>query len=488
MGKTTGFMEYKRMDESYIAVNDRLKDYKEFTIPLQEKKLKEQGARCMNCGIPFCHSGCPLGNLIPDFNDYVYKGNWEKAAKILHSTNNFPEFTGRLCPAPCEEACVLGINEDPVSIENIEKNITETAFDNGWIKPNPPMERSGKKIAVVGSGPSGLAAAQQLNRAGHLVTVYERDAKVGGLLRYGIPDFKLEKQIIDRRVEILKAEGILFVTNTNIGKDLSIQDLQNQNDAVLLCGGATKARTIPIKGSDLKGVYPAMTFLKKNNQYVDDLVSFDEIISAKGKDVIVIGGGDTGSDCIGTSNRHGASSVTNFEILDKPTEARPTHQPWPFWPMRLKTSSSHQEGVERFWSISTKEFLGNEKGELTGLITTEVEWIFKAGERPQLNEIPNSEKTWKCDMVLLALGFTGPEKTILESAGINTDYRSNVQASVKDYKTNIKGVFAAGDMRRGQSLIVWAISEGRQAAHHIDKFLMGSTKLPLKDVHDLPRV
>ncbi|MDA0326728.1 MAG: glutamate synthase subunit beta [Bacteroidetes bacterium] len=488
MGKTTGFMEYKRVDESYDAVDKRLKHYKEFTIPVKEKELQNQGARCMDCGIPFCHSGCPLGNLIPDFNDNVYRGNWEKAAKILHSTNNFPEFTGRLCPAPCEQACVLGINEDPVSIENIEKNIVETAFNKGWIKAQVPANRTEKTIAVVGSGPSGLAAAQQLNRAGHLVTVFERDAKIGGLLRYGIPDFKLEKSVIDRRIDVLEEEGIVFKSNTNVGVDVTVEELKTNFDAVLLCGGATARRVLPVDGVDLKGVYQAMDFLKLNNEYVDGLKSFDDIISAKGKNVIVIGGGDTGSDCIGTSNRHGAQSVTNFEILDKPTEGRPAHQPWPFWPMKMKTSSSHQEGVERHWSVSTKKFIGDKNGQLTALVTCEVEWIFKEGERPQLKELPGTEKTWPCDMVLLALGFTGPGSQLVDQLGVETDFRTNVKATTKDYKTSTPGVFAAGDIRRGQSLIVWAISEGRQAAHHIDAFLMGLSDLPLKDDNDLPRV
>ena len=488
MGKITGFMEFKRVDESYDAVDQRLKNYKEFTIPLKEKELKNQGARCMDCGIPFCHSGCPLGNLIPDFNDQVYRGNWENAAKILHSTNNFPEFTGRLCPAPCEQACVLGINEDPVSIENIEKNIVETAFDKGWIKAQKPTTRTGKTIAVVGSGPSGLAAAQQLNRAGHNVTVFERDSKIGGLLRYGIPDFKLEKHIIDRRITILEEEGIVFKTNTNVGVDVSLKSLRREFDALLLCGGAAARRSLPIKGAQLKGVVQAMDFLKLNNEYVDGLKSFEEIISAQHKNVIVIGGGDTGSDCIGTSNRHGAKSVTNFEILSKPTKGRPANQPWPFWPMKLKSSSSHEEGVERFWSISTKEFIGDEDGNLTGLITCEVEWIFKDGQRPELKELPNSEKTWPCELALLALGFTGPGTSIVEDLQIETDFRTNIKASTKDFKTNIPGVFAAGDIRRGQSLIVWAISEGRQAAHHVDTFLMGRSDLPLKDENDLPRI
>lgn len=488
MGKITGFLEFKRENESYIAPEKRIENYKEFTVPLKEDHLKNQGARCMDCGIPFCHSGCPLGNLIPDFNDKVYKGKWKEAAEILHKTNNFPEFTGRLCPAPCEEACVLGINEDPVTIENIEKNIVETAFKEGWIKANPPKVRTEKTVAVIGSGPAGLAAAQQLNRAGHTVTVFERDAKVGGLLRYGIPDFKMEKHVIDRRVAVLEEEGITFKTNAHVGVNVDAMQLKNDFDAVVLCGGATVRRSIPIPGADLKGVTQAMDFLKQNNQYVDGLADFKDIISAKDKDVIVIGGGDTGSDCIGTSNRHGANSVTNFEILSKPSVGRPANQPWPYWPMKLKTTSSHQEGVERFFSISTKEFLGDKQGNLTGLKTVEVEWIFTPGERPQLKEIEGTEKEWKCNLALLALGFTGAEKTLAEEFGLNMDFRTNIEASTKDYKTNIPGVFAAGDMRRGQSLIVWAISEGRQAAHHIDTYLMGESYLPLKDDFDLPRV
>ena len=488
MGKITGFMEFNREVEAYRPTEERIKNYNEFTIKMDEKSIKDQGARCMDCGIPFCHSGCPLGNLIPDFNDKVYKGKWKDAASILHATNNFPEFTGRLCPAPCEEACVLGINEDPVSIENIEKNIIEIAFSEGWVIARPPQTRTNKKVAIIGSGPSGLAAAQQLNRAGHAVTVYERDDKLGGLLRYGIPDFKLEKHIIDRRLNILVEEGIIFRTNSHVGKNISIETLKSDFDAILLCGGSTEKRNIPIKGAHLKGVHQAMDFLKQNNQFVDGLVEFDQVLSAKGKNVIVIGGGDTGSDCIGTSNRHGAKTVTNFEILNKPTKGRPAHQPWPYWPMRLRTSSSHEEGVERIFSVSTKEFIGDKNGNLIGLRTVQVEWIFSPGKRPELKEIPNTETIWNCDLVLLALGFTGPERTLIEQFGLETDFRSNIKASETDYKTNVSGIFVAGDMRRGQSLIVWAISEGRQVAHHIDTYLTGTSNLPLKDNNDLPRV
>ncbi|MEM6864151.1 MAG: glutamate synthase subunit beta [Bacteroidota bacterium] len=488
MGKITGFMEFDRQVEAYVPVKERIKNYKEFTQPLKENQIKRQGARCMDCGIPFCHSGCPLGNLIPDFNDAVYQGKWEKAARILHSTNNFPEFTGRLCPAPCEEACVLGINEDPVSIENIEKNIVEIAFESGWIKPITPHKKTNKTVAVIGSGPAGLATAQQLNRAGHSVTVFERDEKIGGLLRYGIPDFKMEKHIIDRRLQVLKDEGITFNTGIHIGKDIPAQVVKEAFDALVLCGGATVKRQLPIPGADLKGVVQAMDFLPQNNRKVDGIPFKGEDISAKGKHVIVVGGGDTGSDCIGTSIRHGALSVTNFEIMPRATLSRPHGQPWPFWPMRLRTSSSHDEGAERVFSIATKKFIGDDKGNLKGLLTVEVEWVKTPGKRPQLKEIKGTEKEWTCDLVLLALGFTGSETTMAEQLGLEIDTRTNIQASAVNYKTNVPGVFVAGDQRRGQSLIVWAISEGRQAAHHVDTYLMGYSHLPLKGEGDLPRI
>lgn len=484
MGELGGFKKYERKQEGNVAVKERIKHYKEFTKPLQIKEQQKQGSRCMDCGIPFCHSGCPLGNLIPDFNDLIHKGEWRQALEILHATNNFPEFTGRLCPAPCEQACVLGLIDEPVSIENIEKSIVEKGFEEGWVVPQVPTKRSGKTIAIVGSGPAGLAAAQQLNRVGHSVVVFERDDQIGGLLRYGIPNFKLEKEIIDRRVHILKEEGIEFKTNVNVGSNYPVASLKNF-DAVLLSGGATMSRSIPIKGNEAKGVVQAMDFLTRQTKALFDEKSQKNIINAKGKNVIVIGGGDTGSDCIGTSNRQGAKSVTNFEIMSKPPSERSMKTPWPFWPMQLKTSSSHDEGCDRNWLVSTKEFLTNDKGELYALKTVEVSWKTIPGQRPQIIEKEGSEKIWPCDLALLALGFAGPDKSLPEQLGLELDTRTNIKASVKDYKTNVSGIFTAGDMRRGQSLIVWAISEGRQAAHHIDAYLMGASSLPLKDNNDL---
>ena len=494
MGKTTGFLEYKRKVETSAPAEERTKHYKEFTKKLRPKELVNQGARCMDCGIPFCHSGCPLGNLIPDFNDAVYRESWEEAAQILHSTNNFPEFTGRLCPAPCEEACVLGINEDPVAIETIEKNIVEKAFTKGWIVAQPPQHRSGKRVAVVGSGPAGLAAAQQLNRAGHEVVVFERSEKAGGLLRYGIPDFKLEKKIIDRRLAVLEEEGIEFRTGVHVGFDISGQALRDEFDAVLMSGGASVPRSLNIEGMHLDGVHQAMDFLAQSNQRVSGELSkksSDERkpdILATDKKVVVIGGGDTGSDCIGTSIRQGAEDVLNFEIMPMATVNRPDHQPWPFWPMRLRTSSSHQEGAERVFSISTKKFIGDKNGRLRALQTVEVKWERNAEGRMQCVEIPGSEKEWPCELALLALGFTGSEKSLAEELGVSLTNRGNLDAPESNYATAVPGIFAAGDQRRGQSLIVWAISEGREAAYHIDSYLMGSSSLPLKGEGDLPRI
>ena len=486
MGKLRGFIEFDRTDESYVPVAKRIKNYDEFTIKPSDKELEKQGGRCMDCGVPFCHSGCPLGNLIPDFNDAVYNKKWKNALEILHSTNNFPEFTGRLCPAPCEAACVLGLINPPVSIEMIEKYIVERGFNEGWIKAQVPAKRTGKKIAVVGSGPAGLAAAQQLNLAGHNVTVYERDKKIGGLLRYGIPDFKLEKSIIDRRVNLLIEEGIEFKTCIEVGKDIEVKALEKEFDIILLCGGATLKRELPIKGSNLKGVVQAMDFLKHQNEVVDEISDIDLSLSAKQKNVIVIGGGDTGSDCIGTSNRHKAKSVLNFEIQGKPSKKRTDENPWPYWPFTLKTSSSHEEGIKREWSIMTKEFIGDNNGNLTGLKTVNVSWEKDSIENYKLIEVEGSEKIWPCDLALLALGFTGPENLIFKD--LKTEMNESSKPITNYYQTTNPKVFAAGDLRRGQSLIVWAISEGREAAYHIDKFLMGSTKLPSKTKGDLPSV
>ena len=485
MGKIKGFIDYKRIDEENLPVKDRIKNYNEFTINLSNKSKEQQGSRCMDCGIPFCHSACPLGNLIPDFNEMVHQNQWEKALEILHATNNFPEFTGRLCPAPCEKACVLGIIDEPISIENIEKNIVEMGFEKGWIVAKPPKERTNKTVAVVGSGPAGLATAQQLNRAGHLVTVLERDDEIGGLLRYGIPNFKLEKNIIDRRINILKEEGIEFILNTHVGKNYSIEKLNNF-DAVVLCGGATKRRSLPTKGIDSLGVEQAMDYLTQQTKILFNKNISEDTISAKGKNVIVIGGGDTGSDCVGTANRQGAKSVINFEIMPKPPSHRNLSNPWPYWPFLLKTSSSHEEGCDRNWLINTKEFIADKNGKLKEIKTVEVEWKSVLGKRPELIEKENSEKIWPCDLALLALGFTGPEKTLSEQLGLKLDEKTNYKA--KNYQTNKPNIFTAGDMRRGQSLIVWAINEGREAAREVDLFLMGESNLPTKGSGDLPVV
>ena len=486
MGKLKGFLEYDRKVEDNKPVYDRLKNYNEFTIKYDYNEVEKQGSRCMDCGVPFCHSGCPLGNLIPEFNDAVHNKNWKLAVDILHSTNNFPEFTGRLCPAPCEAACVLGLISPPVSIEMIEKYIVERGFSEGWIKAKIPQKRTGKKIAIVGSGPAGLAAAQQLNLAGHSVVVYERDLKIGGLLRYGIPDFKLEKNIIDRRIKLLIEEGIEFKTGVEVGKDIQISTLENKYDIILLCGGATIRRQLPIKGSNLKGVVQAMDFLKHQNEVVDKISKQTVALSAKNKNVIVIGGGDTGSDCIGTSNRQKANSVVNFEIQSKPPKQRSEENPWPYWPFTLKTSSSHEEGIKRQWSIMTKEFIGDKNGNLTGLKTVKVEWKKDEEDILKLMEIKGSEKIWPCELALLALGFTGPEVSIFSDLDTKLDDFS--KPITHEYQTSNPKVFAAGDLRRGQSLIVWAISEGREAAYNIDKYLMGKSTLPTKIKGDLPLV
>jgi glutamate synthase (NADPH) small chain len=492
MGKITGFMEFERVEEGYRPVPERVKNYKEFIIGLSDEQAKVQGARCMDCGIPFCNSGCPVNNIIPDFNDLVYRQDWLNAFTVLDSTNNFPEFTGRICPAPCEEACVLNVNDDPVGIKSIEHAIIDRAWENGWVTPRPPRIKTGKKVAVVGSGPAGMAAAQQLARAGHEVTLFEKNDRIGGLLRYGIPDFKMEKVHIDRRVEQMKAEGVVFRTGVMVGKlpegskvinwakeTIAPQELQDQFDAVLLTGGAEQSRDLPVPGRDLDGIHFAMEFLPQQNK----VNSGDKVkgqIRADGKHVIVIGGGDTGSDCVGTSNRHGAASVTQFELLPQPPEEENKPLTWPYWPYKLRTSSSHQEGCEREFAIATKEFMGDGKngksGKVTALKTVRVEW--KDGK---MVEVPGSEEVLKADLVLLAMGFVSPVATILDGFGIEKDGRGNAKATTDfsgGYATSVPKVFAAGDMRRGQSLVVWAIREGRQAARSIDEFLMGFSDLP----------
>ena len=488
MGKPTGFLEYTRETPAKRAVSERVRDALEIYEPFPEPRLQNQGARCMDCGIPFCQTGCPLGNVIPDWNDLVYLGRWKEALAVLSSTNNFPEFTGRICPAPCEEACVLGINDDPVTIEQIECTIAEKGFAEGWIKPEPPERRTGQRVAIVGSGPAGLAAAAQLNRAGHTVTVFERDDRIGGLLTYGIPDFKLEKRVVDRRVEIMKLEGITFRTNTNVGVNYPVEKLE-AFDAVVLAGGATKARDLPIPGRELDGVEFAMDFLPQQNRRVaGDSVPDDQAILATDKHVIVIGGGDTGSDCVGTSNRQQARSVTQFELLAQPPQGRPVEQPWPYWPMKLRTSSSQEEGCARVWSILTQQFIG-ENGRLKLLQTVEVEWVpSKDGGRPKLEERPDSTRELPADLVLLAMGFLGPETDgMIEQLGLELDERGNVKTD-ENYATSRPGIFSAGDMRRGQSLVVWAIAEGREAARAVDAYLTGASCLPAKGSGDLSRV
>ena len=487
MGKITGFMEFERIEEGYKPVPERLKHYKEFVIGLTTDQAKTQSARCMDCGTPFCNSGCPVNNIIPDFNDLVFNNDWQNALTVLHSTNNFPEFTGRICPAPCEAACTLNVNDDAVGIKSIEHAIIDKGWAEGWVKPLPPAKMTGKKVAVVGSGPAGLAAAQQLARVGHSVTVFEKNDRVGGLLRYGIPDFKMEKSHIDRRVEQMQAEGVVFKTGvlvgawpkdskvTNWAKDTVTADqLKKEFDAVLLTGGSEQSRDLPVPGRDLQGVHFAMEFLPQQNK-VNSGDSLKGQIRADGKHVIVIGGGDTGSDCVGTSNRHGAVQVTQFEVMPQPPEHEDKPLVWPYWPLKLRTSSSHEEGCEREFAISTKEFMG-ENGKLTGLKTVHVE--MKDGK---LTEIPGTEKIHRADLVLLAMGFVNPVATVLDAFGVDKDARGNAKAHTEEgsgYITNVPKVFAAGDMRRGQSLVVWAIREGRQAARTIDQFLMGESELP----------
>ncbi|MDG1276219.1 MAG: glutamate synthase subunit beta [Algoriphagus sp.] len=478
MGAKEGFIQFKRETPVARDPKERVGDYKEIYEPFSGEQLNHQAARCMDCGVPFCHNGCPLGNVIPDFNDAVYNQEWEEAITILRSTNNFPEFTGRICPAPCEASCVLGINKDPVAIELIEKNIAEKAYELGLIKANPPKTRTGKSVGVIGSGPAGLAAADQLNQAGHEVTVFEKDSKPGGLLRYGIPDFKLEKWVIDRRIDFMKQEGVIFSCDTEVGFNIKAENILRNFDAVVLATGAAQPRALNIKGDDLKGVHFAMEFLGKQNQVIGGEID-ENPISAKGKHVIVIGGGDTGSDCIGTSNRHGAASITQLELLPKPPQKRNTLNPWPEWPMTLKTSSSHEEGAERVFSILTKEFIGNEAGEVVGLKLVDLEWK-DLGGRMGFEEIPGTEREVPCDLAFLAIGYTGPAQNGLLEA-FQVDTMENTLPKSKNYKSSNGKVFLAGDMRRGQSLVVWAISEGREAAVNVDEYLMGSSMLPQKD-------
>ena len=491
MGKITGFMEFERIEEGYKPVPERLKHYKEFVIGLSPEQAKTQAARCMDCGTPFCNSGCPVNNIIPDFNDLVFSNQWHNALTVLHSTNNFPEFTGRICPAPCEAACTLNVNDDAVGIKSIEHAIIDRGWAEGWVKPQPPAVKTGKKVAVVGAGPAGLAAAQQLARVGHAVTVFEKNDRVGGLLRYGIPDFKMEKSHIDRRVEQMQAEGVVFKTGVVVGnwpkdskvtnwaqESISADQLKKDFDAVLLTGGSEVSRDLPVPGRDLSGVHFAMEFLPQQNKVVAGDKLKDQL-RADGKHVIVIGGGDTGSDCVGTSTRHGAASVVQFEVMPMPPEHEDKAMVWPYWPLKLRTSSSHEEGAEkgvlkREFAISTKEFIGK-NGQLTALKTVHVE--MKDGK---LSEIAGTEKEYPADMVLLAMGFTNPVASVLEAFGVDKDARGNAKAHTEEggYITNVAKVFAAGDMRRGQSLVVWAIREGRQAARTIDQYLMGESALP----------
>lgn len=487
MGKVTGFLEYERINERYEPVAERVRNYDEFVITLADAEAKQQGARCMDCGTPFCNNGCPVNNVIPDFNDLVYRGDYRNAIAVLHSTNNFPEVTGRICPAPCEAACTLNWNNDAVGIKSIERKIIDHAWEQGWVQPQPPSHKTGKRVAVVGSGPAGLAAAQQLARVGHDVTVFEKNDRIGGLMRYGIPDFKLDKHNIDRRVAQMEAEGVVFRTGVLVGampegskvanlarESIAADALLADFDAVLLAGGAEQPRDLPAPGRELDGVHFAMEFLAQQNRSVaGDAV--ERQISAAGKHVIVIGGGDTGSDCVGTSNRHGAASVTQFEVMPMPPEHEDKSTTWPYWPYKLRTSSSHQEGCERVFAVSTKEFLG-EQGKVTSIRTVNVE--MKDGK---FAEVPGSEQTMPADLVLFAMGFVSPVQTVLQAFGVKTDPRANAAAPTEGagaYRTSVDKVFAAGDMRRGQSLVVWAIREGRQAARAVDEFLMGSSTLP----------
>ncbi len=478
MGKPTGFIEIHRKKQPSRPVAERLKDWKEVYLPYPQEELQNQGARCMDCGIPFCHQGCPLGNLIPDWNDLVYRNRWEPAIERLHATNNFPEFTGRLCPAPCEGACVLGINDDAVTIKSIEVSIIEKAFEHGWVVPKPPLVRTGKKVAVIGSGPAGLAAAEQLNRAGHFVTVFEKSDRIGGLLRYGIPEFKMEKRILNRRLSLLEHEGVTFRTKVNVGVDLTFDRLRTEFDAMVLAGGAGWPRDLQVPGRDLKGIHFAMEYLTLSNKRVEgDRIADADFISAAGKHVVIIGGGDTGADCLGTVHRQGARSVHQFELMPRPPDTRAADNPWPQWPNIFRVSSAHEEGGERVYSVSTQRFTGDQTGRVTKLHGSKVNLVRKDGKMSFENE-PGSEFELDADLVLLAMGFVGPErKGLLENFGVKLTERGNVWRDA-NWMTSVPGVFTAGDMQRGQSLIVWAIAEGRSAARGVDLFLMGKSDLP----------